>query len=100
MASVLATSLTPEVFLMLPTRMGGQAKIDADDYISGPPALVREIAASSVSIDGSTPLASLRPICQRFSRFWIAALLFPSIRISSNDCRRVEQIGAQVDLHH
>jgi hypothetical protein len=41
----------PDLFLMLPARVGGQAKIDADDYISGPPALVCEIAASSVSID-------------------------------------------------
>jgi Uma2 family endonuclease len=41
----------PDLFLMLPARVGGLAKIDADDYISGPPALVCELAASSVSID-------------------------------------------------
>ena len=41
----------PDLFLLLPAHLGGKAKIDEDDYISGPPALVCEIAASSVSID-------------------------------------------------
>lgn len=41
----------PDVFLMLPAQLGGRAKVDQDDYISGPPALVCEVAASSVSID-------------------------------------------------
>jgi Uma2 family endonuclease len=41
----------PDLYLMLPPAAGGQAKIDADGYISGPPTLVCEIAASSVSID-------------------------------------------------
>jgi Putative restriction endonuclease len=41
----------PDLYLMLPVRLGGQAKIDPDDYISGAPALVCEISGSSVSID-------------------------------------------------
>jgi len=41
----------PDVFLMLPPQLGGRAKADQDDYIAGPPALVCEVAASSVSID-------------------------------------------------
>lgn len=38
----------PDAILMIP---GGQARIDADDYISGAPELVVEIAASSAAID-------------------------------------------------
>lgn len=41
----------PDLYLLLPTHLGGLAKVDADDYISGPPSLVCEVAASSVSID-------------------------------------------------
>jgi Uma2 family endonuclease len=41
----------PDLFLLLPPQLGGLTKVDADDYISGPPALVCEVAASSVSID-------------------------------------------------
>jgi Uma2 family endonuclease len=41
----------PDLFLLLPVKLGGHAKVDDDDYISGPPALVCEVAASSVSID-------------------------------------------------
>jgi Uma2 family endonuclease len=41
----------PDVFLLLPTHLGGLAKVDEDDYITGPPALVCEVAASTVSID-------------------------------------------------
>jgi Uma2 family endonuclease len=41
----------PDLFLLLPERLGGLAKVDVDDYISGPPALVCEVAGSSVSID-------------------------------------------------
>ena len=41
----------PDLFMLLPSHLGGRAKIDADDYISGPPALVCEVSASSVSID-------------------------------------------------
>jgi Uma2 family endonuclease len=43
--------LQPDLLLMLPSHMGGRATIDSDGYISGAPALVCEIAASSVSID-------------------------------------------------
>jgi hypothetical protein len=41
----------PDLFLLLPPALGGRAKVDADDYIAGPPTLVCEIAASSVNID-------------------------------------------------
>jgi Uma2 family endonuclease len=41
----------PDLFLLLPPHLGGKSKVDQDDYISGPPALVCEVAASSVSID-------------------------------------------------
>lgn len=41
----------PDLYLLLPIKAGGRAKVDDDDYISGPPSLVCELAASSVSID-------------------------------------------------
>ena len=41
----------PDLFLLLPPAAGGTAEVDADGYISGPPELVCEVAASSVSID-------------------------------------------------
>jgi Uma2 family endonuclease len=41
----------PDLLLLLPARLGGRAKVDEDDYISGPPTLVCEVAASTVSID-------------------------------------------------
>lgn len=41
----------PDLFLLLPPHAGGQTIIDADGYVAGPPALVCEVAASSVNID-------------------------------------------------
>lgn len=41
----------PDVYLLLPAVAGGRALVDADDYITGPPDLACEIAASTVSID-------------------------------------------------
>ncbi len=41
----------PDLALLLPARIGGLARVDDDDYMTGPPTLVCEIAASSVSID-------------------------------------------------
>ena len=41
----------PDLLALLPPHLGGAAKVDADDCISGPPALVCEVAASTVSID-------------------------------------------------
>jgi Uma2 family endonuclease len=41
----------PDAFLLLPPHVGGRTKVDDDGYVAGPPALVCEIAASSVSID-------------------------------------------------
>jgi Uma2 family endonuclease len=50
----------PDLFLLLPPHLGGQARVDEDDYISGPPDLVCEIAASSVSIDLHAKLNAYR----------------------------------------
>jgi hypothetical protein len=41
----------PDLYLLLPQQLGGRAKVDDDGYITGAPALVCEVAASSVSID-------------------------------------------------
>ncbi len=41
----------PDLLLLLPPHVGGTAKLDADDYVSGPPDLVCEVSASTVSID-------------------------------------------------
>lgn len=41
----------PDALLRLPPALGGQSYTDEDDYISGPPELIVEIAASTVSYD-------------------------------------------------
>lgn len=41
----------PDLLLCLPERVGGQAKVLADGNLEGPPELVVEVAASSVSYD-------------------------------------------------
>ena len=41
----------PDAFLRILASHGGQARVDADGYITGAPELVAEIAVSSVSID-------------------------------------------------
>ena len=41
----------PDLLMFLPAALGGRAKINADGYLEGPPDLVAEVAASSVSID-------------------------------------------------
>jgi hypothetical protein len=41
----------PDLALLLPKHIGGLATVDDDDYITGPPTLTCEIAASSVSMD-------------------------------------------------
>lgn len=50
----------PDIFVIIPPERGGQAKIDADKYITGAPELVVEIAASSVSIDTHKKLEAYR----------------------------------------
>ncbi|MFE4107470.1 Uma2 family endonuclease [Almyronema epifaneia] len=47
----LDNELQPDAVLLIQPEAGGQATISADDYIVGPPELVVEVAASSVSID-------------------------------------------------
>jgi Uma2 family endonuclease len=41
----------PDALLFIDPACGGQARIDADDYIAGAPELVAEVAASSASYD-------------------------------------------------
>jgi hypothetical protein len=41
----------PDLMLLLPKGVGGVGVIDEEGYVSGPPGLVCEVAASSVSID-------------------------------------------------
>lgn len=41
----------PDLLLNLPAHAGGTARVDEDDYLSGAPTLVCEVAASSVSLD-------------------------------------------------
>jgi Uma2 family endonuclease len=41
----------PDATLFLPHELGGRSYIDKDDYITGPPELIVEIAASSASYD-------------------------------------------------
>ncbi|MEZ0264964.1 MAG: Uma2 family endonuclease [Phycisphaerae bacterium] len=41
----------PDLMLLLPKSVGGFAVIGPDGYVAGPPTLVAEIAASSVSLD-------------------------------------------------
>jgi Uma2 family endonuclease len=50
----------PDAMLLIPRAAGGAARIDQDDYVSGPPELVAEIAASSVSIDLHAKLNAYR----------------------------------------
>ena len=41
----------PDIALILDPDLGGQTRITDDDYIQGPPELIAEISASTVSID-------------------------------------------------
>lgn len=41
----------PDLLLRLPPAVGGRSRISADGYLEGPPELVVEVAASSVSYD-------------------------------------------------
>ncbi|HMO25532.1 MAG TPA: Uma2 family endonuclease [Tepidisphaeraceae bacterium] len=53
-------AVQPDLLLLLPPHAGGAARIDEDDYISGSPELVCEIAASTVSIDLHAKLNAYR----------------------------------------
>lgn len=50
----------PDLCLSRPTHLGGQAVVDEDDYVSGSPDLVCEIAGSSVNIDLHAKLNAYR----------------------------------------
>jgi Uma2 family endonuclease len=50
----------PDLLLCMPAHAGGQARIDADDFVAGAPELVVEVAASSVSRDLHQKLAVYR----------------------------------------
>lgn len=41
----------PDLLLRLPERAGGRSRVGPDGYLEGPPELVAEVAASSVSLD-------------------------------------------------
>lgn len=41
----------PDLMLWVPEAAGGRAHVDADDYLTGPPELVIEVAATSTSKD-------------------------------------------------
>ena len=50
----------PDLLLCVPEHAGGQARIDAEDYVAGAPELVVEVAANSVSRDLHQKLAVYR----------------------------------------
>jgi len=50
----------PDAFLLILPEHGGQAKIDADDYVAGAPELVAEVASSSASYDLHAKLHAYR----------------------------------------
>jgi len=50
----------PDLLLCVPEHAGGQARIDADDFVAGAPELVVEVAASSASRDLHQKLAVYR----------------------------------------
>jgi Uma2 family endonuclease len=50
----------PDLLLVLPPHAGGLARLDDDGYVDGPPDLVCEIAASTVSIDLNAKMNAYR----------------------------------------
>jgi Uma2 family endonuclease len=56
----LANEPQPDALMIIEPDCGGQAQVDADDYIEGAPELVAEVAASSASIDLNTKLRVYR----------------------------------------
>jgi Uma2 family endonuclease len=50
----------PDAVLLINPENGGQARIDADDYIEGAPELVAEVSSSTVSFDLNTKLTVYR----------------------------------------
>ena len=50
----------PDAFLIVLPSHGGQARIDADDYIVGAPELVAEVSATTASIDFHSKLNAYR----------------------------------------
>ncbi|HLL88346.1 MAG TPA: Uma2 family endonuclease [Tepidisphaeraceae bacterium] len=50
----------PDVYLLIPPGLGGQARVDADGYVEGAPEFVLEIAATSASMDLHHKLAIYR----------------------------------------
>ncbi|HRQ90330.1 MAG TPA: Uma2 family endonuclease, partial [Bacteroidia bacterium] len=60
----------PDAVLFLDATHGGKASSDAQGYLAGPPELVVEIAASSVSRDAREKLASYRRAGVREYLLW------------------------------
>jgi|SRR5688572_2714250 len=60
----------PDAFLRLDPGSGGRSQIDPKGYLSGPPELAAEVAASSVSIDTREKLNSYRRASVREYFVW------------------------------
>ncbi len=50
----------PDALLRLPPELGGRSRIDEDGYVSGPPEMIVEVAASSASYDLHDKLRAYR----------------------------------------
>ncbi len=61
----------PDALLRVAEECGGQSRIDEHDYLIGPPELVIEIAASSVSIDTREKLRAYRRNGVREYLLWL-----------------------------
>ena len=60
----------PDALLRLLSECGGRTRVDAEGYLCGPPELIVEIAASSVSIDLHAKLRSYRRASVREYLVW------------------------------
>ena len=56
----LDNELQPDLLLRMPEHAGGRSRITTDDYLEGPPELVIEVTASSVSYDLHQKLGAYR----------------------------------------
>lgn len=43
--------MQPDAFLWLETKLGGKARVTADDFLEGSPEFIAEVAASSAAYD-------------------------------------------------
>lgn len=52
--------LQPDAFLLIDPELGGRSRIDTDDYVTGSPEWVGEVAASTASFDLHTKMSVYR----------------------------------------